>query len=287
VNTTDSVVSEIVFEIGKNYLDRGDMIMLNIIASNNWKRPIYFTSPIGELGFSAYLRKDGLSYRLVPIANKYPQQNWVTDQTLRQVRVGGTQIRDNNTDVMLNNLLTKYEFGGADKKGIYFDETNRQQILNLRSLYSEAAGNLADIGRKEDAKKLLDKVEKGILPENLPYGLVSRYNGHNQTSMIFLEACYKAGKTELAEKVRLAIRKDLEQQSRYYNYIKDKRPDLFGHFENSEAPINEAMLVVLDAVERKYAPQAQLKPPTTEGKPTIENTVKPDSTKKPDSGKSK
>ncbi len=287
VNATDSAVSEIFFEIGKNYLDRGDMIMLNIIASNNWKRPIYFTSPIGELGFSAYLRKDGMSYRLVPIVNKYPQQNWVTDQTLRQVRMGGTQIRDNNTDFMLNNLLTKYEFGGADKKGIYFDETNRQQILNLRSLYAEAAGNLADLGRKEDAQKLLDKVDKGILAENLPYGLVSRYNGHNQASMIYLEACYKVGKTELAEKVRLAIRKDLEQQSRYYNYIKDKRPDLFGHFQNSEAPINEAMLMVLDAVEKKYAPQAQLKPPTTEGKPTIENTVKPDTTKKADTGKNR
>lgn len=59
---------------------------------------------------------------------------------------------------------------------------------------------MADAGRKDEAQKLLDKVEAGINPANLPYGLVSRYNSHNQTSMVYLEACYKAGKAELAEK---------------------------------------------------------------------------------------
>ena len=51
---------------------------------------------------------------------------------------------------------------------MYFDEENRRHILNLRALYGEAAGNLADAGRKEDALRLLDKVEKGIDPKNLP-----------------------------------------------------------------------------------------------------------------------
>ena len=64
---------------------------------------------MGELGFGQYFRKDGLAYRLVPVLNKYPQQNWVVDQTLRQVRMGGTQIRDNNSNIMLNNLLTNLE----------------------------------------------------------------------------------------------------------------------------------------------------------------------------------
>ncbi|MBK7560239.1 MAG: DUF2723 domain-containing protein [Chitinophagaceae bacterium] len=288
LNASDSALSELRFEIPQSKLDgglvRSDFMILNIIASNKWKRPIYFTSLFGELGFAQYLRKDGLSYRLVPVESKSPQSNWVTDQTLRQVRLGGTQIRDNNSDTIYNNLMTKYEFGGANKKGVYFDEENRRHILNLRALYSEAAGNLADEGRKEEAQKLIDKVEAGIDPKNLPYAMVSRYNSHNQTSMIYLEACYKAGKAELAEKLRLAIRKDLEQQKKYYDYIKDSRSDLFNGFERSEAPINEAMLMVLEAVEKKYAPQVQTKTPT-EGPTSITNTVKPDSAGKADSGK--
>ncbi|MEO7923813.1 MAG: DUF2723 domain-containing protein [Chitinophagaceae bacterium] len=289
VNANDSLVSELRFEIPKSKLDgglvRSDFMILNIIASNGWKRPIYFTSLFGELGFSQYLRKDGLAYRLVPILSKSPQQNWVTDQTLRQVRLGGTQIRDNNSDTMYNNLMTKYEFGGANKKGVYFDEENRRHILNLRSLYAEAAGNLADAGRKDEAKKLLEKVEAGINPSNFPYAMVSRYNSHNQAALIYLEAFYKAGMTEMAEKVRVAIRKDLEQQKKYYDYIRESRPELYGGFERSEAPINEAMLLVLEAVEKHYAPQTQAKP-ATEGPTTITNSAKPDSTK-PDSSKNR
>ncbi len=289
VNANDSVLSEIQFEIPKSKLDggliRSDFMILNIIASSGWNRPIYFTSLFGELGFSQYLRKDGLAYRLVPILSKSPQANWVTDQTLRQVRLGGTQIRDNNTDTMYNNMMNKYVFGGADKKNVYYDEENRRHILNLRALYAEAAGNLADQGRKDEAKKLVDKVEAGISPDNLPYSMTSRYNGHNQTGLMYLEACYKAGKTELAEKIRLSIRKDLEQQKKYYDYIRENRPDLYGGFERSEAPINEAMLLVLDAVEKQYAPQTQTK--STEGPTTITNTAKPDSSVKKDSGKNK
>ena len=176
VNAGDSILDVLNFEIpaNKNYIYRSDLAILAIIATTDWKRPIYFTSPFGELGFGQYLRKDGMSYRLVPIVPKHPEANWITDQALS--RMGGTNIRENNTDTMFNNLMTKYAFGGADKKGVYFDEENRRHLLNLRALYAEAAGNLADLGRKEDAVKLIDKVEKGLDPANFPYAMTSRYN---------------------------------------------------------------------------------------------------------------
>ncbi|HEX4876781.1 MAG TPA: DUF2723 domain-containing protein [Chitinophagaceae bacterium] len=223
INTGDSVVAEMQFEIPmsklKGGLVRSDLIILNVIASNQWKRPIYFTANFGELGFGQFLRKDGMAYRLVPVLNKSPQSNWVVEQAFRQNGLGGTQIKDNNTDSMYKVMMTKFEFGGANKKGVYFDEENRRHILSIRSLFGEAAGNMADLGRKEEAQKLLDKAEAGISPQNLPYAQVSRYNGHNQTAMIYLEACYKAGKTELAEKVRAAIKKDLNEQMKYYGAL--------------------------------------------------------------------
>ena len=51
VNANDSVVPEMRFEIPRNMLLKNDLAVLNIIAANKWKRPIYFTSPFGELGF--------------------------------------------------------------------------------------------------------------------------------------------------------------------------------------------------------------------------------------------
>jgi hypothetical protein len=55
--------------------------------------------------------------------------------------------------------------------------------------------------------------------------MVSRFGNHNQSGLQYLEACYKAGKTEVAEKVRKALRKDLEQQKNYYDYMRDSKPE--------------------------------------------------------------
>ena len=286
LNPEDSVVSPMVFEIPQRKLSAGlsrsDLMVLNIIAANKWKRPIYFTSPYGDLGFAQYLRKDGLSYRLVPIRTEYPQASWVLEGALRQMQLGGTQIRDNNEDFMYSNLMQKFGFGGADKKGVYFDEENRRHLLNIRSVYAEAAGNMADKGKKAEAQKLLDKVEAGIDTGNLPYAMVSRFNSHNQTGLVYLEAAYKAGKTDLAEKVRLVVRKDLEQQKKYYDYLKNNRPEFFGGaLEGTEVYFNDALLMALGEIEKKYAPQTQSQTPA-EGGGTIINTPK-DSIRKTDS----
>ncbi|MET0635296.1 MAG: DUF2723 domain-containing protein [Chitinophagaceae bacterium] len=274
LNANDSAVSPMLFEIPQSKLSgglmRNDLIMLNIIAANNWKRPIYFTSPYGELGFSQYLRKDGLSYRLVPVQNKFPQNNWISEITLRDAGAGGTQLRDNNTDTMYNNLMTKFLFGGAEQKGTYFDEENRRHLLGIRSAFAEAAGNMADLGRKEEASKLLDKVEQGILADNLPYAMVSRFALHNQSAMIYLEAAYKAGRKDLTEKLRKAIRKDVDQQKAYYDYLKDNRPELYnGQMGATEAPYNMLMIHVFEAIEKKYNSAAVTPQPVEGGAPII------------------
>lgn len=275
VNPDDSVLTNMMFELPQkaSVLLRNDLMILNIIASNKWKRPIYFSSPFGELGFEQYLRKDGLTYRLVPIVTKSPQSNWEIEKVLQQARYGSSPVRDNNSDFIYKNLMDKFEFGGADKKGNYFDEENMRHLLAIREIFGEAAGILADKGKPEEAQKLLDKCEKGIRTDNMPYAMVSRYNSYNQVSLVYLEGCYKtadaynkAGKKDLAEKVkqlaekvRQAIRKDLEQQKKYYEYIRDQKPEFFGEYQNSEYPVNEIMLDALDAIEKRYAPEVQPK----------------------------
>ena len=67
VNPEDSVLSELKFAIPKNALYKNDAAILNIIAANHWKRPIYFTQQSVGLGFDQFLRQDGLTYRLVPV----------------------------------------------------------------------------------------------------------------------------------------------------------------------------------------------------------------------------
>jgi len=280
-NASDSVVSEMQFEIPQNKLNgglvRSDLMILNIIASNNWKRPIYFTAPYGELGFGNYIRKDGLSYRLVPVKTENRSNNWL-------INMGRT---DDNFDFMAKNMLDKFVFDS--KKGTYFDEENRRHALNLRSTYGEIAGNLADAGRKDEALKLIDKSEKLVSKDNLPYAMASRNNGHDIQNMSYLEACYKAGNMTLAKEINAAIKKDLQQQKVYFDYMIANHQELSKDFEgqNGDASQNEYFLQLLAELEKRYDLQAVKIPGTNEVSPTtIQNTAK-DTVKKPDTSKNR
>ncbi len=200
VNATDSVVSEVDFDIPKNALGKNETAILNIIAANKWKRPIYFTSPYDELGFQPYLRTDGLTYRFVPVRSGEVNRDWA-----------------------YNVMMNKFVFGNADKPGVYYDEENRRHLNTIRMQYAQVANNLAEHDRKDDAKKMLEKCDKMMLQENFPYGLVSRRQQQDQISGQFLLAAYKAGDTVLAKKVSDALRKDLEQQVTYFNSLDENK----------------------------------------------------------------
>ncbi|MDQ6890910.1 MAG: DUF2723 domain-containing protein, partial [Bacteroidota bacterium] len=200
VNPGDSVVSELDFTIPKNALGKNESAILNIIAANKWKRPIYFTSPYDELGFQNYLRTDGLSYRLVPVKNGEVNRDWAYDA-----------------------MMKKFEFGNANVPGVYYDEENRRHLNTIRMQYAQVANNLADHGRKDDAKNLLERCDKNMLQQNFPYGLASRRQQQDQISGQFLLAAYKAGDTVLAKKVSDALRKDLEQQITYFNSLDENK----------------------------------------------------------------
>ncbi len=200
VNKDDSVVSDLVFSIPKRALGKNESAILNIIAANNWKRPIYFTSFYDELGFQDYLRTDGLTYRLVPVK--------------------GGQV---NRDWAFNVMQNKFQFGNADKKGVYFDEENRRHLNTIRMQYAQVANSLIDHGRKADAKKLLEQCDKNMLQQNFPYGMVSRRQQQNQISGQFLLAALKSGDSVLAKKVANSIRKDLEQQITYFNSLDENK----------------------------------------------------------------
>jgi hypothetical protein len=227
VNAKDSVVSELRFDIPKNALMKNDIAVLNVIAAGKWSRPIYFTAPFGEIGFGKYLRKDGLSYRLVPV-----------------------QGDEYNTDWMYDKMMNKFGFGNAGIKGVYYDEENRRHLETIREAYGQLGGNLASKGRKEEARKILEKADEGISQDNFPYGMVSRNNTHNRTSMMFLDACYRAEDSVLAAKVENSLRKDLQQQIKYYNSLDGRFAEAMSEEKRSaEGYLN--MVGQMDSVYKK------------------------------------
>ena len=263
VTAKDSVESELKFEIPKNVLFKNDAAILNIIAGNKWKRPIYFTSEgAGGLGFQAYIRQDGLTYRLVPVANSALNEDWVLDK-----------------------MMNKFKSGNADKPGVYFDEENRRHLNTIRQAYAMAALNLAQSNRKEDAKKMLNKCDKMMLEENFPYGMASRFQQHNYVSMLMLQASYACGDTVLAAKIGKSVKKDLEQQVAYYNSLPEEKAAEFDFSDQTgrkrgDKNDAERFLMQIPAFEQQFRTQSLLE----NQPPAIINQL-PAPAKKPDSPK--
>src|SRR5580704_9398421 len=95
-------------------------MVLDLLAGFNWDRPIYFAVTTGReayLGLEDYLQLEGLAYRLVPIkSTKEEMQN-------------GARIA---SDIMYNNIMTKFQWGGMSHPKIYLDENNMRFASNMR-----------------------------------------------------------------------------------------------------------------------------------------------------------
>ncbi len=125
----------------KGYISLGELLMLDIIATNaanGWQRPIYWAMTVGNeyhLGLTPYLRSTGMTHQIVPT---------------RQAEMAS------RTDRAYDVVTKKYRWGGADNSSFlnspYFDETARRMLMSVRSSMVDLATQLlADGDRKADA----------------------------------------------------------------------------------------------------------------------------------------
>ena len=103
----------------------------------------------------------------------------------------------------------------------------------------------------------------------------SRVNSHNQTALLYLEAAYKAGHTKLADKVKAALRKDLNEQKKYYDYLRAEKEEFFNSISR-DADINDYMIKILDTIEGQYGGQTS---PIPENPATRSDTTGRDTTR--------
>jgi hypothetical protein len=142
---------------GRGYITKNDLMVLDLVAHNDWKRPIYFAVTTGDeayVGLKKYFQLEGLAYRFVPI-----------QQTENEEAQGGRV----NTDLMYDNVMNKFLWGGMDKKGVNLDENCIRMTGNLRMQMGVLAGALINEGKDKKAKAILDKCLQVMPDENIPY----------------------------------------------------------------------------------------------------------------------
>ncbi len=177
----DLIVPYIDIELEGGSVLKNQMILLDILANNNWERPIYFvTGYHGDaLGLEEYFQLEGIAYRLVPIRSH--NRSW-----LDYGRV--------DTETMYNNVMNKFQWRGAADEGVYIDFFHRRtlQVIRARHIHARLARELAAKGDKERAVRVLDHCV-----EVLPFNKIP----HDLFSSDIVEAYFEAGAPEKAYEV--------------------------------------------------------------------------------------
>ena len=160
----DSIPDKMVISLkGKNALYKHELMMLEMIAQCNWTRPIYVALTVGSenyMNLGDNFVQEGLVNRITP---------FTTNIDGRPVP-GATNY---DTERVYNNLMTRYKFGGLDKKGLYLDETVMRMCYTHRRLFADLATHLISENENEKAAKALEYAEKVIPTYNVPVNYMS------------------------------------------------------------------------------------------------------------------
>lgn len=143
----DSIVPFIDIEIKGQALYKNRLMMLDVLANNNWKRPIYFTGgSFGDddyLWMKDYLQLDGMVYKLVPIRTAIPKDGSPLDM--------GQIDSDKMYDIVM-----KWDWGNGELTTIYHDPETRKNSISYRTNLARLMEQLVNERKLDKAKKIID-----------------------------------------------------------------------------------------------------------------------------------
>ena len=207
-NLSDEIVDEIIIKIKGQALYKNRLMMLDIIAENNWERPIYFTGgSFGDddyLWMKDYLQLEGLCYKLVPIKTTIDQTN-----PYEMGRV--------NTEKMYS-MVKDWDWGTNGDMDIYFDVESRKNSITYRSNIARLINQLILENKKVKAEEITD-----IVIENMPVNIFGYYTLLES----YIESYYKLENKEKARGLFSEIANKYKENLFYFSSLKDENKNRY------------------------------------------------------------
>lgn len=200
----DLIVDEIFINLNTNFISKNRMMMLDIIANNNWERPIYFSG--GSFGdddyiwMKDYLQLEGTTYKLVPIRTPVDPRN-----PFDMGRIDSEKMYD---------IVMNWDWGNSGSPDIYHDTETRRNGITYRSNLARLAEALMNEGENEKAEKILD-----LAMEKMPV----KYYEYYSLLEPFILGYYELGKTEKAREVYEETRQMYEEHLMYFSGLNYER----------------------------------------------------------------
>ncbi len=136
----------IYLNITSNVIYKGHILMLDLLANNDWERPIHFSGGSSDdkdyLWLKDYLQLDGLTYTLVPIKTKIDQNN-----PFDMGRIHWPSMYEN---------VMNWEWGNIGTDKIYHDPETRRNGITYRLNLIRLAETLYHNKEYEKTEEILD-----------------------------------------------------------------------------------------------------------------------------------
>ena len=210
------IVDYIDIDLPQSGIGKSSLLMLDIIANNDWERPIYFSGGSFDeqeyIWMTNYLQLDGLVYKLVPIKTE-------TESIFVKGRM--------DSDLMFD-IVKKWEWGNSGNPDIYHDpQTRKQGGVSYRITLARLLERLLEEKKLDKAKEVIE-----IAMINIP---VEHFGFYTYVEP-FLDGYYKVGETKKAREVYIKLK--TVYQERLYYYSEMSLDEQYQNFED----IYEAVL---------------------------------------------
>lgn len=197
-NDKKLIVDYIDIDLPKSGLYKNQILMLDILSSNDWERPIYFTGGSYKdseyLWMKDYLQLDGLVYKLVPIKTDLDPEN-----PYQMGRIDPYRMYD---------IVKKWEWGNSNSDEIYHDPETRKNSITFRSNLHRLGNELIKIG---DTKKALEILDLSF--EKMPLD----YFGYYSLSQPYIESYFTLNEDIKARNLFKHIYSKYFDQINYYS----------------------------------------------------------------------
>ncbi|MEG1748995.1 MAG: DUF2723 domain-containing protein [Tannerellaceae bacterium] len=218
---------------GKEMLGKQELMVLEMLQTNNWKRPIYYAITVNPDQFvklDGNFQQTGMAYQIVPMETK------------------GT-IKAVNSDKMFDNVMNKFKWGGVDKPDVYLDENVVRMCKSYRmALFSKLAATLISEKKNDKALQVLDKAMEVLPPSNVPL---------DYSALSLGEFYYVLGQPKKAEAVFAGIADNAMKTVNWMFRLKPAQlASVTSELEHNLAVIQE-VLRVTDQYNKEFAKKYQ------------------------------
>ena len=204
---------------GKDALGKQELLVLNMLQTNDWKRPMYYAitvSPDQFVKLDPYFQQTGMAYQIVPMQ---------TQNTMKAI----------NSEKMFDNVMNKFKWGGVDKPGIYLDENVMRMCKSYRMVvFGKLATTLIYEKKNDKALQVLDKCMEVLPPENVPLD----YSG-----LTIGESYYLLGEKEKGHNVLKAIGDNSLRNLNWYFRLTPKQ------FASAASDVNSDLYTLQEVIK--------------------------------------